>query len=428
MSVEKTQTQGSPTLLQKIWLALLSIGPGLFCIGYTIGTGSVTSMAKAGSQFGMQLLWVLMLSCFFSWLLMEAYGRYAVVTGFTSIHSFKTRLKAGKLVAILVVIGIIVAQWNALSGILGLSANAIYETLLLFNPDLPAENYWAVLGIAITLILIMYSLLWVGQYSFFEKVLIIFVTLMGISFLISMFVVLPKPGEILSGMVPSVPDVAGGKLLVAAFVGTTMAAPTFVVRPLLMKGKGWNQDNLKDQSRDALTSAILMFAINLAIMAAATGALFYEGKTIEKVMDMVYTLEPIAGRFAVVLFMVGAVSAGLSSIFPILMVAPLLIADYQDGKLDTNSSRFKVLTGIASVVGLSVPILGANPIAAQIATQVAAVFVLPLVIGGIMYLVNNKELMGKHTAGFGMNIGLTAALIFACIISYTGVIALLELV
>ena len=251
---------------------------------------------------------------------------------------------------------------------------------------------------------------------------------MGISFLISMFVVLPKPGEILSGVVPSVPDVAGGKLLVAAFVGTTMAAPTFVVRPLLMKGKGWIQDNLKDQSRDALTSAILMFAINLAIMAAATGALFYEGKTIEKVMDMVYTLEPIAGRFAVVLFMVGAVSAGLSSIFPILMVAPLLIADYQNGELDTNSSRFKILTGIACVVGLSVPILGANPIAAQIATQVAAVFVLPLVIGGIMYLVNSKKLMGKHTAGLGMNIGLAAALVFACIISYTGVIALLELI
>ncbi|MEO0331656.1 MAG: Nramp family divalent metal transporter, partial [Bacteroidota bacterium] len=377
MSVEKMQTKDSPSLLQRIWLAMLSIGPGLFCIGYTIGTGSVTSMAKAGSQFGMQLLWVLMLSCLFSWLLMEAYGRYAVVTGLTSIHSFKTRLRAGKLIAILVVVGIIVAQWNSLSGILGLSANAIYETLLLFNPNLPAENYWMVLGIAITLILIMYSLLWVGQYSFFEKVLIIFVTLMGISFLISMFVVLPKPEEILSGIVPSVPDVAGGKLLVAAFVGTTMAAPTFVVRPLLMKGKGWNQENLKDQSRDALTSAILMFAINLAIMAAATGALFYEGKTIEKVMDMVYTLEPIAGRFAVVLFMVGAVSAGLSSIFPILMVAPLLIADYQNGELDTNSSRFKVLTGIACVVGLSVPILGANPIAAQIATQVAAVFVLP---------------------------------------------------
>lgn len=406
---------------------MLSIGPGIFCIGYTVGTGSVTSMAKAGSQFGMQLLWVLFLSCLFSWVLMEAYGRYAVVTGNTSIYSFKTKLKAGKLIAILIVVGIVVAQWNSLSGILGLSANALYEVLRLFMPGLPEENYWFVLGIAITLILIMYSLLWVGKYSFFEKVLIVFVTLMGVSFLISMFVVFPQPADIASGIVPAIPDVPGGKLLVAAFVGTTMAAPTFVVRPLLMKGKGWTSEHTREQSKDALLSASLMFLINLAIMAAATGALYYEGRTIEKVLDMVYTLEPVAGKFAVVLFMMGALSAGLSSVFPILMVAPLLIADYRDGELDTDSNRFKILTGIASVIGLTVPILGANPIAAQIATQVAGVFVLPLVIAGILYLVNRKDMMGEHKAGPGLNIGLVAALVFACIISYTGVVALAEL-
>lgn len=407
---------------------MLGIGPGIFCIGYTVGTGSVTSMAKAGSQFGMQLLWVLVLSCVFSWVLMEAYGRYAVITGQTSIYSFKTKLKGGKLISILVVGGIILAQWNSLSGILGLSANAIYEMVVLFFPGVSGDSYWAVLGIAIGLIVLMYALLLVGQYSFFEKVLIVFVTVMGISFIISMFVVLPDPGQIFAGLVPSVPDVAGGKLLVAAFVGTTMAAPTFVVRPLLMKGKGWGPAHTAEQSQDAWISALLMLVINLSIMAAATGALYAEGKTIEKVMDMVYTLEPVAGKFAVALFMTGALSAGLSSVFPILMVAPLLVADYKEGELDTRSPRFKVLTGIACLVGLTVPILGANPIFAQIVTQVAAVFVLPLVIACMLYLINQKKLMGDHRAGIWLNFGLVAALVFACIISYTGYLALMELV
>ncbi|WP_114748166.1 Nramp family divalent metal transporter [Pleomorphovibrio marinus] len=415
------------SFFQKIWLWMLSIGPGIFCIGYTVGTGSVTAMAKAGSQFGMQLLWVLVLSCTFSWIMMEAYGRYAIISGNTSIYSFKTKIKRGKTIAILVVAGIIIAQWNSLSGILGLSANAIYEVVLLFFPGLPAESYWAVLGLAITLICIMYSLLWVGQYSFFEQVLVIFVTIMGISFIVSMFVVLPQPVQIASGLIPSVPEVDGGKLLVAAFVGTTMAAPTFVVRPLLMKGKGWNQNHTKEQSKDALLSASLMLIINIAIMAAATGALYAEGKTIEKVMDMVYTLEPVAGKFAVALFMTGALSAGLSSIFPILMVAPLLIADYQAGELDTSSRRFKILTGVASLVGLTVPVLGANPIFAQILTQVAAVFVLPLVIGCILYLINRKDLMGTYRAGWKMNLGLSAAFGFSIVISYTAAVALIEL-
>lgn len=413
--------------LQKIWIWMLGIGPGIFCIGYTIGTGSVTSMAKAGSEYGMQLLWVLVLSCLFSWVLMEAYGRYAVVTGQTSIYSFKTKFKAGKIISYLVVGGIVLAQWNSLSGILGLSANAIYEIAVLFFPGLSGNSYWPVLGIAVALIVVMYSLLWVGQYSFFEKVLIVFVTIMGISFIISMFVVLPDPAQMVKGLVPSVPDVPGGRLLVAAFVGTTMAAPTFVVRPLLMKGKGWGPAHTREQSNDALTGAILMLVINLSIMAAATGALYAEGKIIEKVMDMVYILEPVAGKFAVALFMTGALSAGLSSVFPILMVAPLLVADYKEGQLDVQSTRFKVLTGVACVVGLTVPVLGANPIFAQILTQVAAVFVLPLVIACILYLVNQKVLMGTHRAGVWLNMGLITAFIFACIISYTGALALIEL-
>jgi len=415
------------SLLKKVWLMALAVGPGIFCIGYTIGTGSVTSMAKAGSDFGMQLLWVLALSVLFAWVLMEAYGRYAVVTGDTSVHSYRLKFKYGKLLAIIVIIGVVTGQWNSLTGILGLSANALYELIHMFFPGTPPENYWAVLGIAIFLILLLYGLLLVGNYSFFEKILIVFVTLMGVSFLISMFIVFPGPGEIVAGLKPTIPSIPGGKLMVAAFVGTTMAAPTFVVRPLLMKGKGWGNENTREQSKDALISAILMFLISASVMITATGALFHEGRTIERVLDMVYTLEPVAGRFAVVIFVVGTLSAGLSSIFPIMMVAPLLIADYRDGRLDTNSKQFRILTAIAAIFGLTVPVLGANPILAQIATQVANVFVLPVVVGAGLILVNRKE-MGKNKAGFLLNAGLVSAFIFSCFIAYNGVTALLELI
>ncbi|MCK4343940.1 MAG: Nramp family divalent metal transporter [Bacteroidales bacterium] len=384
-------------------------------------------MAKAGSEFGMQLLWVLALSVLFAWVLMEAYGRYAVVTGETAIHSFRKKIKHGNILAIIIVVGVVVGQWNSLTGILGLSANAIYELIHLFFPATASENYWVVLSIAVFLIVSLYGLLLVGNYSFFEKILIVFVTFMGVSFLISMIIVFPEPSEIIVGLKPSIPQAPGGKLMVAAFVGTTMAAPTFIVRPLLMKGKGWRKDNTKEQSRDALLSAILMFIISVSIMITATGALFHEGKVIYKVLDMVSTLEPVAGKFAVAIFVFGTLSAGLSSIFPILMVAPLLIADYRNGELDTNSKQFKVLTAVAALFGLTVPIIGANPVVAQIATQVANVFVLPMVIGAIIYLVNNEMDMGSKKAGVFLNIGLVSAFIFSCFIAYNGIIALKEL-
>jgi Mn2+/Fe2+ NRAMP family transporter len=384
-------------------------------------------MTKAGSDFGMQLLWVLFLSVLFAWILMEAYGRYAVVTGNAAMHSVRYKIKYGKVLAIIIITGVVMAQWTCLSGILGLTSNALYELFRLFFPGGSSGNYWAVLGIAIFLIGTMYAMLLKGEYSFFEKILVIVVTIMGISFIISMFIVLPSPSEIARGFVPSIPQVPGGKLMVAAFVGTTMAAPTFVIRPLLMKGKGWGKYNTREQSKDALTSAILMFVISGSIMVTATGALFHEGKTITKVLDMVYTLEPLVGKYAVALFVVGAMSAGLSSIFPILMVAPLLIADYQKGELDTKSRQFKLLTAIAALLGLTVPILGANPIIAQIVTQVSTVFVLPFVIAVIILLINNKKEMGQHRAGILLNIGLASAFMFACFVTYNGIVALRQL-
>ena len=79
---------------KKLIAIVLGFGPGIFAIGYTIGTGSVTSMIVAGSKFNMQLLWVLLLSCVFSGVLMFAYGNYALITGETALFGFKKHLMA----------------------------------------------------------------------------------------------------------------------------------------------------------------------------------------------------------------------------------------------------------------------------------------------------------------------------------------------
>lgn len=414
------------SLLKKILALVLAFGPGIFAIGYTIGTGSVTSMIVAGSTYGMQLLWVLLLSCVFSGILMFAYGNFALVTGETALYAFKKHLKWGKLIAIMIIIGISFGQWNSLMGILGISANIIFEIFLIYFPGLGGYHYESVLTIAIVVIIIMYGFLMVGKYAFFEKILVIFVTIMGLSFIISLFMVYPLPIEVAKGLIPSIPQVEGGKMMVAAFVGTTMAAATFLSRPLFVKGKGWNINHLNQQKKDAIIAACLVFVISASVMAVASGALFHQGQSVTKVLDMVNTLEPVAGKFALTLFFFGTLSAGLSSIFPCLLIAPILLADYQSGELDTSSKQFKIITAIACLFALIVPVFGANPIQMQILSQVFNVFVLPLVILGIILLINNKKLMGKHKGSIWLNLGLYAALLFSIVIFYNGIVALFD--
>lgn len=418
--------KASISVLKKLLAGVLAFGPGIFAIGYTIGTGSVTSMIVAGSTYGMQLLWVLLLSCIFSGLLMYAYGNYALISGETALFSFKKHIKGGKILAILIIVGISFGQWNSLMGILGISANIIYEIFLIYFPQLEGFRYETVLIVAIVVIAIMYALLLVGKYTFFEKILVVFVTIMGLSFIVSLFMVYPLPTEVLQGLVPSVPKVEGGQMMVAAFVGTTMAAATFLSRPLFVKGKGWTIKNLKQQKKDAIIAACLVFIISASVMAVASGALFHQGQPVTKVLDMVNTLEPVAGKFALTLFFFGTLSAGLSSIFPCLLIAPILVADYQSGELDTSSKQFRVITFFACLFALIVPIFGANPIEMQIVSQVFNVFVLPIVIIGILLLINNKNIMKGHTTNMLVNIGLLISLLFACVISYNGVVALAD--
>ena len=395
-------------------------------VGYTIGTGSVTAMIVAGSTFGMQLLWVLILSCLFSGALVYAYGNYYLLTGDTALFAFKKHLKFGKLIALSIIVGVIFGQWNSLIGILGISSNIIYELIALYFPAVAPHKYGVVIAIAAIVIGIMYSILLIGKYSLFEKVLVFFVTCMGLSFILSLFFVHPLPAETIAGLMPTIPDVKDGKILVAAFVGTTMAAATFLSRPLFIKGKGWTIDDRKQQKKDAIVAALLVFVISGSVMAVAHGALFQKGEPVTKVLDMVNALEPVAGKLSLTIFFFGTLAAGLSSVFPCMLIAPLLIADYQSGELDTTSKQFKIITGIAAVLAIAIPVLGANPISGQILTQVFNVFVLPVVVGGILVLINKPSLMKGHKTGWLLNILLGFALLFSVIISYNGLAALIS--
>lgn len=403
--------------MKKLIKFLLAFGPGIFAIGYTIGTGSVTSMIVAGSSFGMDLLWVLALSCVFSGVLIYVSGQYYLSTGETALFAIKKHLPAGKVLAITIIVTVGIGQWNSLIGILGITSNVIFEILQLNFPGI-IQKYPVVLGIAVVIIGTFYLLLLKGSYTLFEKVLALFVSMMGLSFFFTLFFVMPLPMEVIQGLVPKIPQVDGAGILVAAFVGTTMAAATFLSRPLFIQGKGWTKADALRNRNDAIVAAVLIFVISGSIMSVAAGSLYGSGIAINKVLDMSGALAPVAGKFAVGIFFMGTLSAGLSSIFPCLMIVPLMLADYSSGNLEFTSKMFRIVTGVASLIALSIPVFGVNPIKGQILTQVMNVFGLPLVVLSFFMLWNRRGIaIGKKLFP---NVILVFALVFAVIITYNG--------
>ena len=222
-------------IFRKIIIGLSAIGPGLFLIGYNIGTGSVITMAKTGAEHGMSLFWALLLSCIFTYILMVAYGKVTLVTGNTALFNFKKEFKWGAALSIYIIITLIIGELLALMGVMGIVADLVQEGIRLGFNDLIIETGWIILFFSI----ILYMLILFGRYSFFEKVLTALVVTMAVSFLVVFIMVKPSLSSLIAGIVPRIPDTPGAFGLVAAISGTTCSAAVFVIRSTVLAEKGW---------------------------------------------------------------------------------------------------------------------------------------------------------------------------------------------
>jgi Mn2+/Fe2+ NRAMP family transporter len=271
---------------------------------------------------------------------------------------------------------------------------------------------------------LIYVLFWNGTHRFFEKILMIFVTLMGISFILTMFMVIPDPMEVIKGLIPKIPEETNAALLVAGMVGTTMGGILYIVRSILVQEKGWTVNDLQTEKRDALISSSMMFILSVAIMACAAGTLYPLGLKVDNAIDMVKLLEPLAGRFAISIFVAGIISAGLSSLFPHILLAPWLLADLMHWPRDMKKPYNRIIALFTVSLGLVVPIFGGRPVLIMIISQVFAAIATPVVVLLMLFLQNKKEIMGKYRASSGFNFIMIVIFVFTVFMTITGIVGI----
>lgn len=407
---------------KKLRAALALIGPGLFLVGYNIGTGSITTMAATGAAYGMALVWPLLLSCLFTYVLIVAFGRYTAITGDTAVYSFKTHF--GKSVALFVMGSILLSEFVSSMGVMAIVVQTVQEWS---RPLTASGDGFNPILLALLFGTLIYLIFLNGTYRFFEKILALFVGLMGLSLVSTMLMVIPDPAAVLEGLIPRIPPEGNAALLIAGMVGTTMGGVLFVVRSILVKEKGWTVQDLKIERRDAFVSVLLMFLLSIAVMAAAAGTLYPRGLHVENAIDMVRLLEPLAGRFAISIFVAGIVCAGLSSLFPIALLAPWLLADYQNEERNMRSWRSRLLVLFVVSLGLVVPVFGGRPVLVMITSQALITVATPVIILLMLILQNKKSILGHYTASRPMNLAVTVIFLFSILMAITGIVGIIDL-
>lgn len=412
-------------LWKKAAVGLAAVGPGLFLIGYNIGTGSVVTMAKAGAEHGMVLLWAVALSCIFTYVMMVAYGKVTIVTGKTALNNYRNfmpKYNIGFLLAIYVMIALILGELLSLVGIVGIVTELLQEgTRLLFGGS-GLSTFWLTVFMVIGLI----YLFWSGEYRTFEKVLTFFVIFMALSFILVFFLVKPNLGAIATGLVPKIPNVPGAMGLIAAMAGTTVSAAVFIIRSTVVAEKGWGLDNLKGEKRDSAVSAGMMFFLSAMIMAVAAGTLHVMGLKLTNTVELISLFEPLGGKVAAFVLILGITAAGISTIFPIVLIAPWLIADFTGKPRNIKSPLFRVL-GIGGIMlAFITQIIEQRPPAVMIFAQAFQAVILPAVVIPIIYLINSKQVMREYTAKARMNVMLVATLSFGLLTSYLAIAEVLR--
>ncbi len=409
-------------IIKKIGIALAAVGPGLFLIGYNIGTGSVTTMAQSGADHGMSLFWALILSCLFTYILMVAYGRLTIVTGKTALYSLKTEFKYGWIIALYILVALVIGELLALIGVMGIVADLMQEGLKMVF-DSSVSRFWIILILSLAL----YALIWYGKYKQFEKVLTVFVILMALSFMAVFIMVKPDLKEIITGMVPQISNAPGTFGLIAAMAGTTCSAAVFIVRSTVVAEKGWNKSHIAVEKKDSFVSAAMMLVLSGLIMAVSAGTLHKMGLRIENTIDMVHLFEPLGGKLAVIVLIVGVASAGLSTVFPIVLIAPWLLSDYMGTPRNLKSPLFRVLILIGFVFAFGSVILSQRPPMLMIFSQAFQACILPAVAIPILIIMNDKKIMNEYTASKKMNLGILAVIIFSFVTTWFAILELMRM-
>jgi Mn2+/Fe2+ NRAMP family transporter len=161
--------------------------------------------------------------------------------------------------------------------------------------------------------------------------------------------------------------------------------------------------------------------ISSAVIITAASTLYVKGIRMNHIVDMIPILEPLAGKSALGVFVIGILAAGLSSHLPNLLVIPWLIMDYRDEPRNTKTPKYRLILFLLTLISMTGIFLGFKPIFIMIISQACIAVVLPVTIAAMFYLSTKKSIMkGESNRWLDISI-LSLIMLFSIYMSILGI-------
>lgn len=309
MAQSLTEVHSSVITEKKGWRQVMAfLGPAyLVSVGY-MDPGNWATDIAGGSAFGYKLIWVLLMSNLIAILLQSLGARLGLVRGLDLAQASKNTYPAWANIPLYILAEIAIAACD-LAEIVGM---AIGLNLLFGLP--------LVWGICVTALdtLLLLLLLHKGM-RVLEAFIVTLVMIIGISFLIEMFIVSPVYADVLKGFAPS--KLEGTSLYIAiGIIGATVMPHNLYLHSSLVQTRRFERSSagIKKAIRfnllDTTIALNMAFFVNAAILILAAAAFYVNGYFhIAEIQDASVLLKKLFGKTAPTFFAIALIASGQSS-------------------------------------------------------------------------------------------------------------------
>src|SRR5919109_3832803 len=398
---------------RRIFILLAVIGPGLITTNAGNDAGAIATYSQAGAEFGLKMVWVLVLITLSLAVVNEMGARMGVVTGKGLADLIRERFGV---------------RGTVFAMLLLLVANAVTTTaefagvaaaLQLFG--VPKYLTVPVVGTLVWLLIVR------GSYPVVEKVLLS-IGVVYLAYVISGINSHPNWGEVVrSTLLPQPVPTLGYFLLAIGLIGTTIAPWMLFYLQSSVAEKGIPNEQLAYSRADAVSGAIFADLVAFFIIVAAAVALY--GKMTPdqlgnmQASDYARALAPVVGNAAFVLFGIGLFGASLLSAGVVPLSTAYTVTEafgWERGvgqRLAEAPVFFGIFSGLIVIGALAVLIPGVPLVPMILLSQEINGLILAAILVFMIVLVNDHRIMGRYVNGRLANLvsGATIVLLVALI-------------
>ncbi len=387
-------------------------GPGFITGASDDDPSGIGTYSQTGAQFGYNQLWTAPFSFPFMAVIQEMCGRIGIVTGkgiavIARDNYTKTVLYAAVTLLLIANTINIGADLGAMAAAAGLLVGIPFVVLLLL---------FTVVTLALE-IFVPYP-----AYAKFLK----YLTLSLFAYIIAAFIIKQDWAKItFSTIVPSISFDKNYLLNVVAILGTTISPYLFFWQAdeeveeeiehdkLKAMGVGRPQVTKKDIRKmraDTIIGMLFSNVVMFFIIVVAASTLNVHGITnIQTADQAAVVLKPFAGQFAFLLFALGIIGTGMLAVPILAGSAAYAIAESFHWKAGLGlklkrAHGFYGVVALATIVGVLVNFTPVKPFQMLYYTAVLNGIVAPPLMVLLLFIANNKKIMGNHANSLFSNV------------------------